>query len=415
MKQSVEQNLKLFRELITCTHNLYFWTYDTSFSLIYTNCPESRFLSPLFLSVASKIPGDSGAPILLFSGLGYFWVVNPEQDEHGTPLHYHVIGPVLTCKVMTEKIKLAIFAKHTVSFPLNEAIDVLLHKIPMIPISKFLEYGLMLHYCITEEKLSINDFIYSETIKRSDITSMPGHTAAPHYTWQREQKLFRLISEGNLNYKQEMTHIVSSAAPADLGGGDILRHYKNLNISLLTLCTRAAIFGGLSPETAYFLSDKYILKLESCNTFEEISEVNQKMVEDFVSRVHAIKESKLSPQIQQCCEYIQLHIEDPLNLQTLSTAVNYSPTWLSHKFSTETGKTILQYIAEQKILRAKELLISEYVPVQEIADRLSFKSQSHFGEVFRRHTGMTPGEYRACRAKFLQASDLPPSLTDSWH
>lgn len=409
MKQSVEQNLKLFRELITCTHNLYFWTYDAGFSLIYTNCPESGFLNPFFLSVASNLPCDTNAPILLSSGLGYFWVVNLEQDEYGTPLYYHAIGPVLTAKIMTEKMKMSIFTKRKSSLPLNEGIDILLHKIPMIPVSRFLEYGLMLHYCITEEKLSINDFIYPETIKRPDITSAPDLTEPPHDIWQREQKLFRLISEGNLNYKQEMTHIVSGAAPADLGSGDILRHYKNLNISLLTLCTGAAVFGGLSPETAYFLRDKYILKLERCNTFKELAEVNQKMVEDFVFRVHAIKESKLSPQIQQCCEYIKLHIEEPLNLQTLSAAVNYSTTWLSHKFSKETGKTILQYITEQKVLRAKELLISEHIPIQEIADRLNFKSQSHFGEVFRRHTGMTPGEYRACRAKSPQAPVLPPS------
>lgn len=394
MIENVERNLRLFRELLTCVHHMYFWTYDTRFSLVYSNCPSPETIGLIFLSASENLSSDIYAPILISSNLGFTWAVSLERDGNGLPLYYHVIGPTITSGLSIPTIKDAIEKHRHLSPSLNESIDTLLNLIPTIPVPRLMEYGLMLHYCITGEKKTISDFVYPETIQ---LLPMEGntHTENPHGTWLMEQKLLNLITEGNLNYKQEASRLVLGTVPAELGNGDTIRHYKNLNISFISSCTRAAIHGGLSPETAYLLSDKYIRNIEACNTLSEIAEVNGAMQDDFVHRVHACKTSNLSLQIQQCCDYIQIHIEDSLTLSDISSAIGYTPSWLSGKFRKETGKTVSQYIAEHKIQRAKELLIASNTPVQEIADQLNFKSQSHFGELFRRHTGMTPGAYRA--------------------
>lgn len=44
--------------------------------------------------------------------------------------------------------------------------------------------------------------------------------------------------------------------------------------------------------------------------------------------------------------------------------------------------------------RAKTLLCTTTMPIQEIADQLGFQNQSHFGTFFKRHAGMSPAAFR---------------------
>ena len=225
------------------------------------------------------------------------------------------------------------------------------------------------------------------------ITRLHKRTIFRVFVW------LRLIEEGNLNFRQEANRLVSGLMPAELGNGNAERHYKNLVIAFIAACTRAAMQGGLSPETAYLLSDKYIHGVEACTSMAELADLNDAMQEDFVRRVHEARNGVLSPQIQQCCDYIQIHVEDELNLSIVSAAIGYSASWLSSKFKRETGKSLSQYILEQRVLYAKDLIRSGNRPIQEIAERLHFKSPSHFGAVFRQQTGMSPGEYRVKGSK----------------
>lgn len=71
-----------------------------------------------------------------------------------------------------------------------------------------------------------------------------------------------------------------------------------------------------------------------------------------------------------------------------------SASYLSRLFKKETGDSVSAYIREQKIEMAKNLLhYSEYSMI-DIANRLSFSSQSHFIQQFRDLVGMTPKKYR---------------------
>lgn len=60
----------------------------------------------------------------------------------------------------------------------------------------------------------------------------------------------------------------------------------------------------------------------------------------------------------------------------------------------ETGDSVSAYIRRHKIEMSKNLLqYSEYSMI-DIANRLSFSSQSHFIQQFREYVGMTPKKYR---------------------
>lgn len=58
------------------------------------------------------------------------------------------------------------------------------------------------------------------------------------------------------------------------------------------------------------------------------------------------------------------------------------------------GQTFGEYVAEVKMGKAKELLIRTDWPVSEIAEKLNFTNPQNFIRYFKKHEGITPGQYR---------------------
>ena len=399
MAENAERNLRLFQELITCAQELYFHTFDAHMKCVHTTSPGESLYQSMFSMNESETDFQdmirkADCPVVLTSSLGYLWIAEAERDASGDLLYIHVIGPAFIEDVSIHSIEESLERLGRSSILTMEFRNVL-KDIPVVPISRYFEYAQMMHYCITGQKITVSDLQYCQA-KAASPQQKEEEIEKTHGTWAMEQKMMQMVSEGNLNFRQEAGRIASTGVVGNLGHGSSLRHIKNMIIISTTLFTRAAIRGGLNPEIAFMLSDRYINAVEGCKSFAEISEVNSAMQDDFVQRVHRIKASDgMSPQIRKCCDYIQLNVEKKLTIAELAQVCGYSETHLSRRFKQETGQTISRYILGQKIEMAKALLLDDAVTVQEIAARLGFESQSYFGEQFRRAVGMTPGEYRS--------------------
>lgn len=77
-------------------------------------------------------------------------------------------------------------------------------------------------------------------------------------------------------------------------------------------------------------------------------------------------------------------------------------SYLSDLFHKIEGITIQQYIRKEKIRLAENMLRYSDYEVKEIANYLSFCSQSYFGNIFRQQTGMTPARYRKKYGKWKE-------------
>ena len=93
-------------------------------------------------------------------------------------------------------------------------------------------------------------------------------------------------------------------------------------------------------------------------------------------------------------KYIQKHLGDDLSLVTLSEKVYLNPSYLSRRYKELTGKNITDTISEARMTRAAQLLDDEQYKVRNVAEMVGFASAAHFSRVFKKHTGMTPQEYR---------------------
>lgn len=161
------------------------------------------------------------------------------------------------------------------------------------------------------------------------------------------------------------------------------------------MIARYCIDGGLEEEQAYRLSDFYILKMDSCKTIEQISNLHHVMVKDYTGKMLLLKKNAIvSKPVMQCVDYIYKHIKERITVQTLAEYTELSPSYLSRVFKQNLGISVSDYIREKKIEKAIHLLRFSDKPLVEIANYLSFSSQSHFIQSFEHFTGMTPKKYR---------------------
>jgi AraC-like DNA-binding protein len=92
--------------------------------------------------------------------------------------------------------------------------------------------------------------------------------------------------------------------------------------------------------------------------------------------------------------YIRENYQKRLKVEEVAEAVGLSKEYLSSKFKQVAGIALPDYINQQKIGEAKQLLHFTDMSLSEISQYLSFSSQSYFQTVFKNLTGDTPMEYR---------------------
>lgn len=82
------------------------------------------------------------------------------------------------------------------------------------------------------------------------------------------------------------------------------------------------------------------------------------------------------------------------SVESLAAQVHISPSHFAELFRKEVGITPMRYLEQLRIERAKELLLTTGLPVQEIAIRLGYHNPYHFSTRFHRCTGQSPRQYR---------------------
>lgn len=106
------------------------------------------------------------------------------------------------------------------------------------------------------------------------------------------------------------------------------------------------------------------------------------------------EESENSQTIRMVKDYIQMHYEEKLSLESVADQVYLSAAYLSRLFKQETGQNFKDYLLHVRIDAAKKLLKGECLNINQIADSTGFANSKHFSRVFREETGQTPSEYR---------------------
>lgn len=394
------KNMELFRELIQCGNEICTWCYDAQGNLLESNCPDENILSTAFsvLGCHEKMMThwrERSTPIALGSGMALVWGAAFEE-KNGQPYRAWVIGPVFYTDVSMKSIREGFDTYAGVEVGMawkHHFIDVLYH-IPTVPHIVFIRDLLMLHYCLTGERLMTSDVGIQALPESSGPLPHAGHKDR-HKVWSAEQAMLQMVKNGDLDYRRALNVSQTLSNGVPVRSRDPLRNGKISNTVFCSIVCRAAIEGGLSPEEAYALGDSYIQMTEDARTTDELTATALTMYDDFIHRVHKCRTNpKLSPIVQKCVDYIEMHLEERIRAADLAAVAGYSEYYTTQRFHKETGLSVNDYIKFAKVERAKILLKSTDRDVREIADTLGFSSRSHFSQSFKQVTGRSPAEFR---------------------
>lgn len=386
------------RKMILQATRLYSWQTDPDLTLQFTNYPGDHFFYELFL-VSDCVPklvshfAEDSRPFIMTDRIGFTWIA-AARKENNTIEEYHLLGPFFTVEA-SEAYLIRICSNLHISAQLTGQLRKRINEIPTIAMQVVLHYAVMLQYYAANREITLEDVAWhiSETAPQQEER---WNTSVRHNSWEAEQALFQSIQNGTLSPRSaKSTAAFSGSTIGTLCPWDPLRQTQDEILVLITLACRAAIMGGVPPETSYSIADYYFQRVEACESVGAVQNCALEIQQTFVDRVRKSKDNqKHSAPIRACMDYIQTHILEKIQLEEMAKALGYAPYYLSKRFKSEAGISLNDYIKAQKVERAKAMLTRGNASIAEISEKLAFSSPSYFCTVFKQHTGMMPSEYQ---------------------
>ncbi len=147
-------------------------------------------------------------------------------------------------------------------------------------------------------------------------------------------------------------------------------------------------------------NNKILLKERMDDLFIKVSEL---IVQEQVSinanfvKLKIVKQDtkrELYKRIVATKEYLNDNLQKKISLDTISRDIGVSKYYLHRLFSEFNGKTPNGYLTKIRLERAKNKLQTSKDPISEIAMTCGFDDTAYFSSLFKKHTGLSPGQFR---------------------
>lgn len=133
--------------------------------------------------------------------------------------------------------------------------------------------------------------------------------------------------------------------------------------------------------------------IDNCYTYRQFIDFFDRFVMDMVDLVNSKLEEQ-DPIIQFVQSYMEEHLADDLSLDGLADKLNISRGYLSTYIKEKMGINFSEYLNQLRIQKAKEMLGEIDIKIHDIATSLGYQNVNSFIRMFKRYSGVTPGEYR---------------------
>ena len=182
--------------------------------------------------------------------------------------------------------------------------------------------------------------------------------------------------------------------------------FKDLGVNIL----KSNIFRQYIVMDAYFCVVDFVEGLQMPRDEIETPEMSSAVLqspEEAVSYIVRIMDKALELRenaarnryddiVNQVMQYIEKnYAETELSLNLLASHVNFSPNHLSMIFSQQTGQTLIKYLTDFRMNKAKELLRCTGKKSSIVSVEVGYKDPHYFSYLFKKTQGMTPTQYRS--------------------
>ena len=355
--------------------------------------PPAKYLRELFTSGnrLSYIVSDYGS---IFCALK---IDAPKNN-------FLVFGPVTGVPYADSELQ-NLYRDYTVPNSLRQTFNHFLRKIPCISLASLLKKCIFLNYCLHEEVISLEQLtganpLTADTNQVTDASLLAEQNYRKieieehNQTYAIEEQILNLVRTGNY---EGIRNFEYSESNFNIGitGSTAVRQLKNNIIITTTICTRAAIEGGLDYDSAYQLSDYFIRTSEQLVNADRLYDLLGKISYTFAEKVSQAKTPVSSDErIKKAIQYIKQNTNQHLSVGDVADYVGFSKSYFTTYFKQVLGFSISEFILRCKLEEAKKLLFYTGKSISTISNFLCFSSQSHFQTAFKKQFGITPLEFR---------------------
>lgn len=438
MNDPLLARISFFNDMVQASYPASLWSYDDQLEEENALTPDAvlrpRYFSDEYILSQLLLRKSQGqlSPLILEYRVGIRWIAafeplspapeNPTRTQTGSSPSSQTavnriwfLGPYLSGNLSTHLLRKGL-QSYDLSPHIQRQMLTAFDEIPSVSQDALFTLAIQLHCLLTHQTLPPTSVRilsagkqYSpeasrKASEREFLTQMVLGEARSSYQTshsgirQSELLLLDSIRNGNLDYKQLLSHSMRLSSGIKSMKVPPLRLAQDSGITLLALVSRAAIEGGLPADIAYDMNDRYLDSLEQSQDIEEVQAAISDFLDDFVQRIYLIRNTAgISHEILEVCHYIEAHLSSVLTAANLAPISGYSPYYFSDKFQREMKIPLTAYIREKRLARAARMLKETTATVTEVAAAVGMESRSYFSVSFKRKYGMSPAHYRKTR------------------
>lgn len=212
---------------------------------------------------------------------------------------------------------------------------------------------------------------------------------------EQEHALFIQMQAGNeAACRRQLEKLLSDGLQAGMTAAEL----KRLAEAVTDLARRVAEQHKLQDTADY---TERLAELEDCVTPDEYGQVLGRLISDTSEGVRQKREES-SDLMQKVKAYLEQRYAEDISLESLADQLGLTPNYLSMSIKDRTGQTFSEHLNEIRITKAKELLECSRISVQEVGERIGYRNPTSFNRMFKKETGMPPGDYRKTKQRRLE-------------
>ena len=210
-----------------------------------------------------------------------------------------------------------------------------------------------------------------------------------------EQAIFQELSQGNLEGMR-----VTANRFFDWMTQKYPSSENNIRLKVLeyVLSAEKSAFHEGAVNYGFESRENYLTEVMRTENYEMLREWFLTKMSDACRSIHDRRQEQSETVVSKAKNYILDNYDKDISLDDVSREVNVSPYYFSKLFKEEAKENFIEYLTRIRIDRAKELLKGQSRTVKEISSMTGYADPNYFSRIFKKHTGMTPREFREASA-----------------
>lgn len=212
------------------------------------------------------------------------------------------------------------------------------------------------------------------------------------YSFDMEKRIINAVKTGNTGALTELLHVLWKE---NLEGGsptpEIVHHLFH---ALAGTAMRTIYEIGSTAEEIFGRTFSLYRELDARSGVEEKKRCIEEAFRAVGEWIQGKKHGQYSQLLSKIEAFVGSNYRQDISLTVLGEALGLSPSYLSSIFKDITGMSFVDYVNSKRIEQAKLLLQTTAKSVADISDQVGFTNANTFIRVFKRHEGVTPGQFR---------------------